>query len=116
MVALLALAAVLGSAPPERGEAVSSIDKDAIRKVVRAHIGEVRACYTEGLARKPELRGRLVLHFVVAVTGAVSSSSIASSELDDAKVEQCIAAAALEWHFFGGARIAVSYPFTFTPE
>jgi hypothetical protein len=115
MLAPLALLAVVG-ALEGTPEPASSIDKEVIRKVIRAHAHHVRACYVEGLVRRPELQGRVVLRFVIARDGSVESSEIAESELDDAKVEGCIAAEALRWRFPLGGTIGVSYPFTFVPE
>lgn len=57
-----------------------------------------------------------MLRFTIAQTGEVVTSSIASSDLGDEKVGECIADAALAWRFVGGAQIAVSYPFVFVPE
>lgn len=108
--ALLALVATDPALEP-----VSSIDRAHIRAVVRAHVPEVRACYEAGLARDPSLAGKLVLSFTIGTTGRVIASSIASSELADAAVGECIAAAALRWEFYPGALAEIRYPFVFRP-
>lgn len=104
-----ALAALLARSP----EPASSIDRDGVRKVIRAHIGEVRACYEEGRTRHPDLEGRVVLRMVVVHDGSVESASITESTLDDVLVESCIARSALKWKFFEGGRIVIHYPFQF---
>lgn len=113
LVALLAAGPIAEVALPD---AASSIDKDLIRRVIRAHLDEVRACYAEGLARDPALAGRVVIHFTIATSGKVTESRVSESDLGDAAVGQCIAEAALGWRFVGGAQIAVSYPFVLTPN
>lgn len=91
--------------------------KDAIRAVVRAHIGEVRACYEAGLARNPDLRGRVVLTFTIAPDGAVTDV-VAVDELSDAlPVARCCVDAARAWRFpspFG--RVVVAYPFDLSAD
>lgn len=109
--ALLALLAV----DPAR-EPVSSIDRELIRRVIREHLPEVRACYAAGLARDPSLAGTVVLAFTIGIEGSVADASIASSTLSDAAVGECIATAALGWRFFRGATVRVRYPFEFRPR
>jgi TonB family protein len=108
-LALLASAPAIGDEPEP--DAVTSIDRDLIRRVVRKHTAQVRACYEAGLARHPDLRGRVVVRFTIAESGKVESSEVESSDLGDAMVGECIAHAVLGWRFVGGARIVVSYPF-----
>lgn len=93
------------------------LDKEAIRTVVRAHIGEIRECYNEGLAKDPELAGKLVVGFEIAADGAVGRSEITKSTLADAQVEACVAAAVKAWKFPApqGGAVEVAYPFAFEP-
>jgi hypothetical protein len=113
-LALLVSAPEIGDAPEP--DAVSSIDRDLIRRVVRSHWGQVRKCYDAGLARDPELRGRVVLRFVIAETGAVESSEVSESTLSDVRVGTCVAKASLSWRFVAGGRVVVLYPFRFSPD
>lgn len=96
----------------------SPITKDDIRDVVRRHISDVRDCYNDGLARDRTLSGRVLIAFAIDATGAVTESSVTSSELspqaDD--VAQCIAAAAKNWRFPVRGPIIVSYPFVLEPS
>jgi TonB family protein len=105
--------AVVRQAVPE---IMGSIDKDLIRRIIRAHIAEVRACYEKGLARDPGLTGKLVLSFTVDRAGGVTRSEIAETTLTDAAVGTCVARAALRWRFPSGpGEFTVSYPFIFEP-
>src|SRR5690606_7250695 len=44
-----------------KAEVKGNLDQDIVRRVVRAHINEVRSCYSRGLARDPALAGRVVI-------------------------------------------------------
>jgi hypothetical protein len=95
---------------------VGNLDADIIRRIVRAHINELRTCYQDGLAKDPKLAGRVTVDFVIAASGKVSSSVVASSDLADASVGKCIAKAVKRWMFPRGIGEAeVSYPFDLAP-
>ena len=114
--ALMLTTIVTAAGPAHAGE--GQLDKDLIRRVVRAHLPEVRTCYNEGLARKPELAGKLTVDFTIGIDGHVSASKIkAGSTLGDATVEACIESTVMKWLFPkpDGGWVVVSYPFEFEP-
>ncbi len=93
-------------------------NKDLIRRVVRAHINEVRDCYNAGLSRDPALAGRVVAQFTITPEGAVSSSQVGELELADEEVATCIVGAVKTWEFPGWSAPAdtvVNYPFKLEP-
>lgn len=95
-----------------------NLDRDIIRRIVRAHLGEVRHCYAGGLARRKKLRGRVAVRFTIGANGKVSASSVSSSSLKDDRVERCICAAVRRWKFpkpQGGGDVVVTYPFVLEP-
>jgi Ca-activated chloride channel family protein len=94
-----------------------SLDKDIIRRIVRAHINEVRACYDQGLLKDPNLAGRLVIEFVIDRTGTVTSAKIVEDALTDAAVGQCLAKRAARWKFPSDSAgvVVVRYPFVLSP-
>ena len=112
-VTIIVAAALASSASAGEG----TLDKDAIRDVVRAHIGEIRGCYNQGLERDPALAGRLVVGFEITGTGAVGRSEISESTLADAAVGTCVAQAVKTWQFPApkGGSVAVEYPFVLEP-
>lgn len=104
-------------APEVRASFKGTLDPDLIRRIVRAHIPEVRHCYNEGLGRDPELAGRVAIAFTIAETGNVEASKIQESSLADDEVSACIQAAVTRWIFprpDGGA-VEVVYPFVLEP-
>ncbi|MCY0987744.1 AgmX/PglI C-terminal domain-containing protein [Nannocystis sp. ILAH1] len=108
------------SGPAGADEPRGSLDKDDIRKVVRAGIADVRACYNAGLASDPKLTGRVAIHFAIAGDGKVAQVAVQESTLPAwaRSVADCIAAVAGRWQFpppEGGGTITVLYPFVLEP-
>lgn len=100
-----------------KADVMGSLDKEVIRRVVRAHVGEVRACYEQGLKRDPNLKGRVTLDLRIETSGEVSSASVVEDTLTQNGVAACIAAAARRWRFPGDAPnvATVRYPFVLEP-
>ncbi|MCY1055396.1 AgmX/PglI C-terminal domain-containing protein [Nannocystis sp. SCPEA4] len=115
MFSLLMLTTIVTAAAPARAD--ETLYQSLIRRVVRAHLPEVRTCYNEGLARKPELAGKLTVDFEIGTDGHVISSKVKDSTLADATVEGCVAATVQGWLFVrpDEGTVKVSYPFEFAP-
>lgn len=95
-----------------------ALDKDIIRRIVRAHINEVRHCYNQGLVRDPNLKGRVAVQFTIGPTGKVPVAVVAQSSLKDGSVANCVAKAVKRWTFpkpQGGGNVVVTYPFVLEP-
>ena len=96
---------------------VGDVDKDLIRRVVRAHINEVRSCYNSGLTRNPNLDGRVTIQFSILGNGKVGSSLVQENTTKDNAVGDCIAKAVKRWSFprvRNGGTAVVTYPFRLT--
>jgi TonB family protein len=94
------------------------IDKDVIRRVVRAHINEVRYCYNQGLVGDPNLKGRVAVQFTIGATGKVPLAVVQESSVNDRNVGNCIAKAVRRWRFpkpENSGLVMVTYPFVLTP-
>jgi TonB family protein len=94
------------------------IDKEVIRRVVRAHINEVRHCYNQGLVRDPNLMGRVAVQFTIGATGRVPVAVIHESSVKDRNVARCIAKAVQRWRFprpRTAGHVMVTYPFVLSP-
>jgi TonB family protein len=101
-----------------KGDIKGNIDKSIIRRIVRSHINEVRACYNQGLVRNPNLRGRVAVQFSIGGTGKVLSAVVGESSLKDSQVGKCVAKAVKRWKFpkpSSGGMVLVTYPFTMDP-
>jgi pSer/pThr/pTyr-binding forkhead associated (FHA) protein len=100
-----------------KGSVTGDIDKDMIRRIVRAHLNEVRSCYNTGLTRNPNLEGRVTVQFSIIGTGKVASSVVQENTTKDGGVADCIAKAVKRWSFprvGKGGTALVSYPFLLT--
>ncbi|MFH1438592.1 MAG: TonB family protein [Pseudomonadota bacterium] len=103
---------------PGTAEVKGSLSKEVIRRVIRQHLNEIRFCYEQQLAVKPDLSGRVAIQFIISPTGAVQMSKVASSTLGNTTVEQCVAKAVRRWTFpspEGGGVVIVTYPFVLQP-
>jgi hypothetical protein len=97
-------------------EVKGALDKDIIRRIVRAHINEVRYCYNQALARDPWAKGRVAVQFIIGGTGKVPSAVVQETTMKDAGVGNCVAQAVRRWTFpkpEGGGSVIVTYPFIF---
>lgn len=100
-----------------KGHVTGDIDKSVIRRIVRAHLNEVRSCYNAGLTRNPNLTGRVTIQFSIIGTGKVGSSAVQANTTKDSSTANCIAKAVKRWKFprvGNGGTALVSYPFRLT--
>ncbi len=97
---------------------VGSLDKTIIRRIVRAHVNEVRHCYNKVLADDASLEGTVAVDFTIASNGKVTASAVSSDSVGDGSVGTCVAKAIKRWRFpkpLGGGVVKVKYPFIFSP-
>jgi Ca-activated chloride channel family protein len=95
-----------------------SLDKDVIRRIVRAHINEIRSCYNTSLTHDPTLSGKVTIDMTIGADGKVSASAVGSNTTGDEPLAQCIAKVVKRWTFpkpAGGGTVKVTYPFVLSP-
>ncbi len=97
---------VSGRLPPE-----------VIQRIVRQNYGRFRLCYEQGLARNPNLEGRVQVRFVIGRDGSVSNVGNGGSDIPDSAVVQCVIR-----NYYGlsfpqpeGGIVTVVYPIMFSP-
>ncbi len=98
---------------------LGALDKDIIARIIGDNVESIRDCYQNFLKASPNLAGKLVVKFVIAKDGTVSSAVTKSSTLGSPEVEACINHAVMGFVFpepRGGGIVIVSYPFLFSPE
>lgn len=70
--------------PGGEGESFSgTIDREAIRRVIRENQRQIQACYEKTLNKNPNLYGKVILEWVIVGNGRVSSAQ--SVEFDSQK-------------------------------
>jgi len=109
--------------PPEKKEnsgleAMGSLDKELIKKVIQSHRNEIASCYEAQLTEHPKLIGKVVIKFLITSTGSVATASTTQTTVNNSEMEKCIADSVRTWQFpkpKGGGVVVVSYPFMFRP-
>ena len=97
---------------------LGSLDKSLIDAVIKRNMNQIRYCYQRELPKYPELSGKIVVKFVVAKDGTVSSATTKTSTMNNKAVEACLNSRFLRFKFpepKGGGIVIVSYPFVFRP-
>ncbi len=103
----------------QEGEFTGGMDREAIRRVIRDHIREIRNCYERELQRSPDLYGKLVLEWDIEEGGRVTRCVVKSNALGNDAVANCIASRLKQWKFPDPPRGVigrVSYPFVFSSQ
>lgn len=97
---------VSGRLPPE-----------VIQRIVRQNYGRFRMCYEQGLARNPNLEGRVQVRFAIDRGGMVSNVQNGGSDLPDSGVTSCVMGAyyGLSFPPPEGGIVTVTYPIMFQP-
>ncbi|WII73451.1 AgmX/PglI C-terminal domain-containing protein [Bdellovibrio sp. 22V] len=79
-----------------------TIDKEAIRRVIRAKLHEVKSCYERVLntmEKGRKLEGKVVLGWEIIERGQARNVKVKSSTLGNAQVENCIRDRLASWTF-----------------
>lgn len=77
----------------------AGMNRNDVRRIVRAHVNEVRYCYSKGLTRNPELAGRVNVKFTINANGKVTSSKVGKGSLEDNRVDTCVQRSIIRWKF-----------------
>ncbi len=100
----------------EESEIDGGLDKEAIARVIRSQLGQIRYCYERQLSASPELYGKILIKFTIGAAGSVVAQAIGTTSLNNAMVEGCILRRVAGWQFptpKGGTNVLVTYPFLF---
>jgi hypothetical protein len=99
--------------PSPRGVSIQGkVDREAVTKVVNAHLQEVRWCYKRALLKEPWLAGKVLLEWTTTVGGTVSTARIKSSTLRSSSTETCILQSLTAWQF-PPVKAVISHPLLF---
>ncbi len=98
-------------------EVSGRLPAEVIRRTIRNNFGRFQMCYEKGLARNPNLEGRVTVRFIIGNDGKVSNVSNGGSDLPDAEVVTCVMHAYSRVSFPQpeGGIVTVVYPISFTP-
>lgn len=93
-----------------------SIDREAVRRVIRSILQQIKSCYERRLRTNSGLEGKVVIRFIIEEQGRVRKADTKSSTLNDRDVESCVASRIKEQRFPdppAGTIAEVDYPFVF---
>lgn len=103
----------------QEGEFGGGMDKEAIRRVIREHLREIRNCYEQELQKSPDLYGKVVLEWDIEEEGRVSRVSTKSNALGNDRVANCIMSRLKMWKFPDPPKDQVGrviFPFVFSSQ
>ena len=91
-------------------------DKNDIRRVVQSKSNAIQYCYERQLQTNPKLKGKIIAQWKVGLQGQVKSTSVASSTMNNKKVESCILRVIKRMRFEkpDGGICVINYPFVFS--
>ena len=95
---------------------LGALDKSVIDRVIKQHLAQIRYCYQKELNKNPSLYGKIVIKFVIAKDGSVSSAKTNTTSMNNPIVENCICQRFMRFKFpqpKGGGIVIVTYPFVF---
>lgn len=101
---------------------VGTIDREAVRRVIRAGLREIRGCYERELNKKSKaerLEGKVIIEWTIADQGRALNAKVKSSTLGNRAVENCVRDRLATWKFPDpppGTVAEVNYPFYFRAE
>jgi TonB family protein len=101
---------------PAEATTSGGYDKVIIRRVINQKKSETTNCYLKELVKEPALKGRITIKWRITAKGEVESVEVASNEMGNDAVAQCLVTRIKGWKFpapKGGGTVDVSYPFTF---
>jgi hypothetical protein len=101
----------------ETPSAGGRLPPEVIQRIVRAHFADFRICYDGGLARNPNLEGRVDIRFVINRDGGVTDAILNANTLPDCSVGRCVANAFKKLSFPEpqGGIVTVVYPIMLAP-
>jgi TonB family protein len=102
--------------------ALQEFDSDSrsqndIKKVIRRRLGGIKHCYEKRLKRNPDLKGKIVVRFVIHPGGKVIEVEVVENTTGDRELGRCIASRVRSVRFppAEGGETSVVYPFILAP-
>jgi TonB family protein len=100
-------------------ESEGGIDREAILRVIRNNLAQLRNCYETELNRNPNLYGEVKVNWEVGAAGRVTSARVSGSSMNNKTVENCIITRFKAWRFPEpplNQSYEVNFPFVFTAK
>ncbi len=99
------------------GETITGMmDKEAIRKVVRRNLRQLRTCYERLAQRNSNISGRIDFNWTIISNGRVGEVKVTKTQINDARTLDCMKRRLSSWRFPDppeGVIGDINYPFVF---
>ncbi len=102
--------------------AMQEFDSDSrsqadIKKMMRRRLSGIKRCYEKRLKRNPELRGKVVIRFVIHPGGKVIEAEVVENTTGDSELAACVRSVVKRIRFgkTDGSETMVTYPFILVP-
>lgn len=82
-----------------KGSRAANRSGDAITGVINSHNAAIENCYKREAKLNPNLKGDILVEFIIGSNGKVKGSRILRSSLRNKKVENCIRSRVRSWRF-----------------
>jgi hypothetical protein len=93
------------------------MSREAVLKVVNAHLDEVRDCYERELLHNPGISGKILMEWLIQLDGTVRYAKVKFTNIGHSSdLHGCIEAQVVTWNFprpKGGQEVMVTFPFLF---
>jgi hypothetical protein len=93
------------------------MSREAVLKVVNAHLDEVRDCYERELLHNPGISGKILMEWLIQLDGTVRYAKVKFTNIGHSSdLHGCIQAQVVTWNFprpRGGQEVLVTFPFLF---
>ena len=92
-------------------------NRDQVRGTIRKSLPQIKDCYVSALKEKPDLKGKIQIHFEVDDSGKVPSCETKTSDLNTPSVDKCICERISVIKFPPapkGQKADIIYPFVFS--
>jgi hypothetical protein len=109
--------AVVHEPPKAKISIRGGMSREAVLKVVNAHLDEVRDCYERELLHNPGISGKILMEWLIQLDGTVRYAKVKFTNIGHSSdLHGCLQAQVVTWNFprpKGGEEVLVTFPFLF---
>ncbi len=109
--------AVVHEPPKAKISIRGGMSREAVLKVVNAHLDEVRDCYERELLHNPGISGKILMEWLIQLDGSVRYAKTKFTNIGHSSdLHTCLQAQVVTWNFprpKGGQEVLVTFPFLF---
>lgn len=106
------------SQQPIVNNSTGKLDSQVVSSILGQKQGELTSCYESALAANPQLKtgGRLMLEFMIGLSGKPEAINVSGSSLSDASLKECLKRKVSGWTFPApkGGMVPVKLPLIFS--